>query len=402
MNELKKREGESLSSHAKRLVEYKFSDRCDYDYVELYKVIFGIEISSTEARKRLSGLRDYFNMLGDEELNQLEENDILREIEEKTMELQKEKKKMQDQRRELKKYVDSQARFEHLVETMEECIFELNKTNPIKYSPQVVLDEFRLRTNEAVLMCSDWHIGAKFDNILGKYNYEIAEKRINELLRKTVEYCELNEVRTLHVELLGDMISGLIHISSKVEAEEDAIGQIMKLCMLLEGFLKVLSDKIPNVKVYTAIGNHSRLCPNIKDNQEGENFERLIPFYLKNRIEGKLENVTIMEEANLDDCIVAYNVLNTTIFGVHGDLDKPSDVVDNMIKMFKVIPDEIHMGHYHTDMEKTEYDISVIVNGSLQGTDTFAKKIRKSGSPLQKLVIYNDEGSLCEYKIKLR
>ena len=73
-----------------------------------------------------------------------------------------------------------------------------------------------------------------------------------------------------------------------------------------------------------------------------------------------------------------------------------------MIKMFKIIPDEIHMGHYHTDMEMTEYDISVIVNGSLQGTDTFAKKIRKSGTPLQKLIIYNEDGNLCEYKIKLK
>lgn len=402
MNELKRKEGEGLLEFAKRLTEYKFKDRLDYDYVEIYRAIFDIEISSTEARKRLSGLRDMFDQLDLTQFKASDENDVLKEIEAKRIELLKEKKKMQDQRREFKKLVDSEARFEHLLETMKECVAELNATNPVKYNKFKGVNELKLLNNEGVLICSDWHIGAKFDNILGKYDYDVAKQRIESLLAKTIDYCNMNQVKTLHVELLGDMLSGAIHISSKVEAEEDVMSQLMKLCKLLEDFLFELADKIPQVNVYTAIGNHSRLCPNIKENQDGENFERLLPFFLKNRFEGRVDNIAIREYANLDDCIVFYRVLNTNIFGVHGDLDKPNEVVDSMIKMFKVFPDEIHMGHYHTDMEKTEYDMSVIVNGSLQGTDTFAKKIRKSGSPLQKLIIYTNEGQLCEYKMRLK
>ena len=400
MNELKRREDESLLQHAKRLVESKFIDRQDYDYVEIYSSIFGIEISTTEARKRLSGLRDLFEQLDNSELCGFSEDELLQEIEEKKLELQKEKIKVQDQKRELNKLVRSEARFEHLVDVLKEEIRKSNEVEPLQYTYKYSeLDNEKV--NEAVLICSDWHIGAKFDNVLAQYNVDIAKQRIEELLCKTIDYCTIHDVKTLHVELLGDMISGLIHISSKVEAEEDAISQIITLSRLLANFIHKLADKIPYVKVYTAIGNHSRLCPNLKDNQEGENFERLIPFYLKDKLE-KVDNVCIDESANLDDCIIQYKVLNTTIFGVHGDLDKPNAVVDNMIKMFKIIPDEIHMGHYHTDMEMTEYDISVIVNGNLQGTDTFAKKIRKSGTPLQKLIIYNEDGNLCEYKIKLK
>lgn len=326
------------------------------------------------------------------------EEDILKEIEEKTLDMQKEKKKMQDQRRELKKLTDSEARFEHLLETMKECIDKLNKENPLVYEEKLENDD---KNNDGVLICSDWHIGAKFNNILGKYDYNIAKNRINELLNRTIEYCEVNNVNTLNVELLGDMLTGAIHISSKVESEEDVISQLMTLCNTLEDFIYVLSKKIPYINVYSAIGNHSRVCSNIKDNQEGENFERLIPYFLKKRFE-KIENVKIKDECNLDDCIIAYEIKGVKIFGVHGDLDKPNDVVDNMIKMFKIIPDEVHMGHYHHDMEKTEYDIETVVNGNLQGTDTFAKKIRKSGRPMQKLRIYNDEGCLLEYKIKLK
>ena len=107
MNELKRREDESLLQHAKRLVESKFIDRQDYDYVEIYSSIFGIEISTTEARKRLSGLRDLFEQLDNSELCGFSEDEILQEIEEKKRELQKEKIKVQDQKRELNKLVRS-------------------------------------------------------------------------------------------------------------------------------------------------------------------------------------------------------------------------------------------------------------------------------------------------------
>ena len=72
-----------------------------------------------------------------------------------------------------------------------------------------------------------------------------------------------------------------------------------------------------------------------------------------------------------------------------------------MIKMFRVFPDEVHMGHRHHHFEKEEYDIEVNQNGSLQSTDTYAFNIRKSGKAMQKLNIYNKDGRLCSYKIKL-
>jgi hypothetical protein len=394
-----KLENESRERYIHRMYSNKVQNNLTNNEVkDIINEVLGVSWQESYMR----GIYKNFDKGYNEALEEKSEDSYLQELEEKTLEFQKEKKKMQDQRREFKKYVDSQARFEHLLETMRECIFELNDTNPVKYNKFKGVNELKSENNEGVLICSDWHIGAKFDNILGRYDYNIAKNRIEDLLATTISYCEINKVKTLHIELLGDMLSGAIHISSKVEAEEDVMSQLMKLCKLLEDFIWELADKIPQVKVYTAIGNHSRLCPNIKDNQDGENFERLIPFFLKNRFEGKVSNIEICEDNNLDDCIVLFDVLDTKIFGVHGDLDKPNEVVNNMIKLFKVIPDEIHMGHYHTDMEKTEYDMSVIVNGSLQGTDTFAKKIRKSGSPLQKLIIYNNEGQICEYKMRLK
>ena len=70
-------------------------------------------------------------------------------------------------------------------------------------------------------MASDWHIDSKFENVLSKYNIDVAKRRIEELLNKTIKYCKSNNVDTLHLELLGDNINGGIHWGSKVESEED-------------------------------------------------------------------------------------------------------------------------------------------------------------------------------------
>ena len=337
-----------------------------------------------------------YKYLEDNRVNNITDNELIKQIENKTLELEKTKIQCQDQKREYKKLIRPQARFERLVEVLEGGIKELNNIKPFTYKEGI----YSVGKNEAVLMASDWHIDARFDNCLGKYNQSIAKERIDDLLHKTIEYCKVHKVNTLHLELLGDNISGGIHWSSKVESEEDMVSQIMTLCEILASFITELANNIPNVKIYSCVGNHSRINMSKSDNQEGENLERLVPFYLKARLKD-IENAKIMDECNLDDGIIMFDVLNTKIIGVHGDLDNPSNVVDNMIKMFRVFPDQIDMGHRHHHYEKEEYEIEVSINGCLQGTDTYSKNIRKSGRPMQKLSIYNEEGKLCSYKIKL-
>ena len=393
--ELKRKENETKLQYFKRITDNR--KELDIDYAEWSSAILGEErYGSENSRKMFYMVEKLLKQIDEEQVNNISDNEILKEIEEKTKELEIMKIQYRDMRREYNKYLRDDARWRNILDIVSEGI------KNIKTTKQLVRYDNICKTssnNEAVLICSDWHTGAKFNNVFGQYNYEIEKKRVNELLSKTIEYCKTNDVKTLHLELLGDMLSGAIHISSKVEAEEDVISQLMFLMNLLEDFINELSNNIEEVKVYTSIGNHSRIF-DFDKNQEGENFERLIPFYLSKRFEG-VSNIHIMKENNVDDHITLFEVKGMNIIGVHGDLDKPNKVVDNMIKMLKVIPEEFHIGHFHSDFEKTEYDIELCVNGSLQGTDSYAKRIRKTGKPMQKLRIYNDEGCLMEYKIKL-
>lgn len=397
---LKRRDNESDLEYTKRIVYAKLVDKTtDLDYSELSNLIYDKPYSSDVARRMFYGMRKIFELMDKEGINSVSENEILKKIEEKSLELEKEKIKFQDQRREYKKLIRSEARFERILEIVKKEIKNVNQIKPFKYC-NIKPSETIKNKNEAVLMVSDWHIDAMFENAFGEYNLNIAKQRIEQLLNKTITYCKVNDVSTLHIELLGDNISGGIHWSSKVESEEDCITQIMTLCELLSNFIGEISKHINNVRVYSVIGNHSRVNMNKKDNMTGENLERLIPFYLKARLVD-LKNVVIDENSNIDDTIIMYDVINTKIVGVHGDLDKPNQIVDNLTKMLKIFPDEFHLGHLHHHYEKEEYEIEVVINGSLQGTDNYAKDIRKSGRPMQKLMIYNNDGKVCTYKIKL-
>lgn len=391
---LKRKNNETDFEYKIRLCIAKLNKEIDLDWIEIVELL-GLDCSSDHLRKLSYGYKECMDYIEEYKKSNLSENEVLKKIEEKTLEMEKTKIQCQDQRREMKKYIREIARFEHLVEKMKD---ELNKINESKkLLPLVVLKNKNL-INEAILMCSDWHLGAKFKNCFAEYNIKIAKNRIASLKEKTIEYCKFNKVNTLHIELLGDNQNGLIHIGSRVESDEDVISQTMTLCEILSEFISDLGNNIPNIKVYSVIGNHARVSANLKESIERENLERFVPFYLKSRLE-KFNNIEIIENT-LGDDIVITDIMNSKILMVHGNLDKPQFVIDNMVKAFKVFPSEIHMAHYHHHYEKEEYDMEVVINGSLMGTDTYAKSIRKTGRPMQKLMIYNEDGKLCTYKIK--
>lgn len=396
-DELLKMENESNQEYGIRLysnkIQYGLSNKDCYD---IYVANTGDTRAESSVRCEFASILKGYE-LGFEKAMEGRDTELVRELEDKRLDLEKEKIRFQDQKREYKKYLRQDARFEHIANTIKEEVSKVNKSNPIMYMNTYKNDK---AVNQAVIQCGDWHIGAKFNNYFGRYDIGIAKERVNELLDRTIQYCKFHDVRVLHVELLGDNQNGLIHIGSRIESDEDVISQTMTLCEILSNFISELANNIPCVNVYTCMGNHARVSANLSDSMEKENLERIIPWYLETRLKD-FDNVEIKDNV-IDDGIIMYDVFNTKILAVHGNLDKPTNVVDNMIKMLRMFPDEIHLAHYHHHFEKEEYDIEVSINGTLMGTDTYAKNIRKCGKPMQKLRIYNEDGLLCTYKLKLR
>ena len=402
---VKRGENESLINYFYRITRDR--KELDLSYEQWQELLIGEnKYSSENCRKAYYIISPLLEILSEDEKNRIIEGieskeeleRLIKANKEALLENEKMKIQYQDQRREYRKYVRESGRFDHLVSELTKSVKVLNKEKPLFNTHKQKIRI--LENNEAVLMTSDWHIGANFKNYFAEYSIDIAKKRIKELTEKTVEYCLANNVSTLHVELLGDSLDGSIHTSARIESEEDVISELMIYCEVLSEMINELSIFIPYIKVHSVIGNHTRTTPNKKESITKENFERLVPFYLKARLTA-IDNIEITN-SSIDDTIDVYEVKGQTIFCVHGDLDSPQNAVSKLSAMLKVFPDEVHMGHYHKHFEMDNYDMETVVNGSLKGTDNYAKEKRLSGSPMQKLMIYNEDGKLCTYKIKLK
>lgn len=79
----------------------------------------------------------------------------------------------------------------------------------------------------AVLQLSDWHVLKNIDNQFNVYNKDVTIERVNTIINKTIEKSLIHNVTELIVEINGDIIEGIIQISSRNGEEADVITQIL-------------------------------------------------------------------------------------------------------------------------------------------------------------------------------
>ncbi len=368
----------------------------DIERSEIYELLFGKELSSDEVRKRIYGISEFIEKIKEEDFENISDSEMLRQIEEQKLELEKEKVKFQDQRREYKKLVRSMARDEHIIESVKETAELLNNTQPFRLIPIPQTSS----NKHGVLLLSDWHSDLEVDNFLNTFNKTEFLRRINKLVNKVIEHGKLHNINTLHVFNLGDLYSGIIMNIIRIQTNEDIVSQTMYIAELLAEILYEFSRHFPNIRYYNVIDNHSRVIANKNESLNKENFSRFIPWYLKTRLKD-IVNIEIVDNA-LDDEIAVVDICGFTCFAVHGHLDRIGNVVQNLSMMIKKIPDYVFMGHYHRNASDEIHSCDVIVNSSLIGVDDHSKNIRKTSKPAQKFMIFaENEGMECMYPILL-
>lgn len=358
-------------------------------------MLFDIDLSSCEARKRLYGISDLINKIREEGFKTIDGNEILEKIKKEKIALEKEKIKLQDQRREYKKLIRQVARDEQLIEIIQNIAKDMQNIKPFEWQPV----PYQNYTNEGVALWSDWHSELEVDNFLNKFNKDEFIRRINKLVYKTIEYGHLHKIKTLHVLNLNDLMSGVIHNTLRITANEDIVSQTMFISELICDILAKFANEFQEVKFYNVTDNHSRVIPDKDNSLNKENFSRFIPWYVKARL-SNIKNLRVVENA-LDDDIIVFNIYDYICFAVHGHNDSISNIVQNLSLMIKTIPDYIFMGHYHRNASDEVHGCEVIVNSSLIGSDDYSKNKRKTSKPAQKFAIFNEDGLLCTYSIKL-
>lgn len=321
------------------------------------------------------------------------------EIDEKINELFKVKKQAQDQRRELRKLLTVDARFDNLTDKLMESVNHLCEIKPLNFEDYVI----NTSSSEAIIAWADWHYGMVTDNIWNQYNTDICRQRVASFVSKAINHIQQHGVKTLHIMLLGDAAHGSIHTGCRVASEEDACDQLMQSSELMAEAINELSSYVTEVNVYATYGNHLRTIQNKNDSIHSDNMEKLIPWWLEQRLQNN-NRVNVVKSDYYE--FIYLNVCGYNIVGAHGDLEKFKQFGLTVNTLFtkkygKTIDYTVSADKHHIEEFETMGIESVLVR-SLCGTDEYANNHRLYSEPGQTLMIFTPEdGRQCTYNIKL-
>lgn len=374
-----------------RLAQAKDSGQLDMSWDELADVInreLGNEdrpLSEAAFRKPYQQAKKYFEagVFSDKT-----DDEYLKELQSQKDALYKEKRKLYDQRREYNKLLISDARSEHLVDELISVANKLNDTKPLVFDNKWITSNTH---KQAVMFWSDWHYGMVTNNIWNTYNTEICKQRVKKFIEISKEYLELNQIDVLHIVMLGDFAHGGIHSTCRIQSEEDVCDQLMNVSEIMAEAICELSNYVNHISVYSCYGNHMRTIQDKKDSIHSDNMEKIIPWWMKQRLKDN-EKVEIIYSEYKE--FTKLNVLGYNICCVHGDIDsfKNLGVIVNTIfsRKFGETIDYTVSGDKHHLEEFEQFDIESTLIRSLCGTDEYANNKRLYSKAGQTLMIFND------------
>ena len=401
--ELLRAENESLLDYHKRLVYGKLVDKtlADCDYSELAELLYGQPYSSDVARRMLYGSRKTLELMDSEHVAGVSDKGLLTEIEMKTAELQQERQRFFDQRREFNKLMSAEGRREHIYESLSIAANNLTDSIGLAFSENYYSNEGS-SDNEAVLFFSDWHYGMKTKNVFNQYNVEICKQRVEHTVNSAISRIQLHGCRKLHIVVLGDLCHGAIHVGARVASEELACEQLMQASEILAQAVLKLNQYVEETFIYTTYGNHARTVQNKHDSIHRDNMERIVPWWLTQRLQ-RYYNITVMPESENEFLFV--NACGHDICAAHGDLDSvrcaPRLLTTIFQKKYGKDIEYIVLGDKDHRESFIELGVTATICGSLCGTDDYANDKRLYSHPEQLLLIVDPEyGVDAEYRLK--
>ena len=382
MNEYVKRNEESITAYWIRL--YKNRQAYGLTFKEcgdLMNEVTGEDWNEAKWRRTIEHYLEIQEYLEQENPTGLN-SDALQDIEEAKVELEKEKVRMRDQKRLMNKRIRELARLEHLEDYLKE---QVKSIEPI----DIAVSKKTNKDKEAMIIISDMHIGMVIDNKYVKYNIDIAKERLRKVKEETYNKLKQEEIKKLHIVHLGDAQHGNIHVTSRIESEQNAIEQLVTAAQMLESFIETFVQEGYDVTFYSVAGNHSRSIPNKKDSLgTSESFERLLTVILGKSF-AKFDNYHQIDD---EVGIIELDIKGKSIALCHGDMDLSKDAISKLQNFLGKRVDYLFTGHVHNAYYK-EYGTSVHIGvGSLCSLDSYAINNRFSGKPSQLYLTFDDNG----------
>ena len=341
-------------------------------------------------RKRYQAAKKFY----DNCFSKMESEEYQKKLDVMNRQLQRNTIKFRDERRSWNKQNYGDARFEEVMDLLEERLDNFAKTE-FTIHPTPVVDG-----NDSMIIClSDLHIGQCFSSAFGEFDSEIAKIRLNKYLNEIIKIADTNKVKKAYVCMLGDNISNSLHKTIEVSNKENVIDQLKLSIEYISSFCYELTKHFEHVYLSSASGNHSRL--QAKDlAQHSERLDAFIAWDVCRTLENQ-ENFHSLLHRSIDDGIADINIDGKTYILIHGDYDQATrQGYMNLASMIEFFPDYVLCGHKH--FCSYNQDTKFIQSGSLAGSgDDYCIEKRLSGKASQMICIVDKTGVKSVYPVML-
>lgn len=274
-------------------------------------------------------------------MNELNSSDDekLKEIEDKRLELEKERKKIQAVKIELNRNLRSEGRQELLYENIRATQERLPLPKFREYSVAELDGEY-------ILSWADIHYGATFESENNIYSREIAKERFEYLTNKVKDMCILKGIRRLTVCGLGDDIQGLIRMTDLKVNDIPVVESVVEVSRLIATTLNELSS-VCDVKYYHTMNSNHTQTRGI-GSKANELIKEDLEFIIGNYIKDLLFDNERVEVVLSNKDYQTFELEGQNFIMLHGHQIKGiKNVIKNYSLLHRKFYDVALVGHYH-------------------------------------------------------
>lgn len=362
------------------------------DVAQIINELTGKSYGESKYRKDFASFVKLFNAnrstLGSSELQ-------ISEINEKIRELEAEKIRFRDERNAWNKQNYLSARVDQKLDYLADRLTENSRFEFPNVQPMT-----RPGERDILIILSDFHIGATFDNSFGYYDTDVAKERLSKLLNKVLQIANRHECQNCYISLQGDIINGNIHKSIQVTNRQNVIDQVKIASDLITNFCYMLCRHFQCVNFHSVSGNHTRI--DRKDDAiHNQRLDDLIAWTVSLRLNNV--NNFAYRRNYYDTGISQIYIRGNQYIGVHGDYDDYSrNGVSKLCMMIGHVPYAVLYGHLHTCSVSENNGVKMIRGGSLCGSgDSFTIEKRLTGKPSQMVCVCDADGVEAYYPVEL-
>ena len=314
-----------------------------------------------------------YKYLQEEQINNVEDDETIKLMNDKIEELKKERYKLQATKIEYNRNIRKDSRFELFYENIKDSKDRL---------PLPEFEELQINDNDGgyVLSIADVHYGATFKSENNIYNREEVKRRFEILLQKLKKLIHKNNINKLTIIELADTIQGMLRISDVTLNDIPVVDAVVEVSRLIATFLNELSKYTTIEYRHVLSGNHGQnRYLNTKANEMPcEDMERIIGNYIKDLVSNNDRIKVVLSKNDYD----SFEICGQNILALHGWQVKN---IENSIKDYSILHRKFYdicfLAHFHAgktiSVGELNGDTKVVVCSGFIGSDPYSDKLKK-------------------------